>query len=160
MKILPTRAASVSRQGLCTALLVASLTAAVGVSPAHNTADSDDPAKDPKNPQGLPHGNPNLTLPDLRPKGPGGLPGARGDGKNDAKDATTGIPATALDAYRKAAQRAAADLPGCHMPWELIAGIGNVETHHGTYQGTRMTSDGTTDKPILGPQLNGNGFAL
>ncbi|WP_058046629.1 lytic murein transglycosylase [Streptomyces roseifaciens] len=160
MKILPTRAASVSRQGLCTALLVASLTAAVGVSPAHNTADSDDPAKDPKNPQGLPHGTPNLTLPDLRPKGPGGLPGARGDGKNDAKDATTGIPATALDAYRKAAQRAAADLPGCHMPWELIAGIGNVETHHGTYQGTRMTSDGTTDKPILGPQLNGNGFAL
>ncbi|WP_158673786.1 lytic murein transglycosylase [Streptomyces klenkii] len=159
MKILPTRAASVSRQGLCTALLVASLTAAVGVSPPHNTADADDPAKDPKNPQGMPHGTPNLTLPDLRPKGRPGLPGTPGAGKEDSKDAATGIPATALDAYRKAAQRAAADMPGCHMPWELIAGIGQVETQHATYNGARMTSDGTTDKPILGPQLDGNGFA-
>ncbi|MCF3105544.1 lytic murein transglycosylase [Streptomyces roseoverticillatus] len=159
MKILPTRAASVSRQGLCTALLVASLTAAVGVSPPHNTADADDPAKDPKNPQGMPHGTPNLTLPDLRPNGRPGLPGASGPGKEDAKDAATGIPATALDAYRKAAQRAAADMPGCHMPWELIAGIGQVETQHATYNGARMTADGTTDKPILGPQLDGNGFA-
>ncbi|MEV4922046.1 lytic murein transglycosylase [Streptomyces roseoverticillatus] len=159
MKILPTRAASVSRQGLCTALLVASLTAAVGVSPPHNTADADDPAKDPKNPQGMPHGTPNLTLPDLRPNGRPGLPGASGPGKEDTKDAATGIPATALDAYRKAAQRAAADMPGCHMPWELIAGIGQVETQHATYNGARMTADGTTDKPILGPQLDGNGFA-
>ncbi|MEV5378110.1 lytic murein transglycosylase [Streptomyces nondiastaticus] len=159
MKILPTRAASVSRQGLCTALLVASLTAAVGISPPHNTADADDPAKDPKNPQGMPHGTPNLTLPDLRPKGRPGLPGASGPGKEDTKDATTGIPATALDAYRKAAQRAATDMPACHMPWELIAGIGQVETQHATYNGARMTADGTTDKPILGPQLDGNGFA-
>ncbi|MFH8789480.1 lytic murein transglycosylase [Streptomyces roseoverticillatus] len=159
MKILPTRAASVSRQGLCTALLVASLTAAVGAGPPHNTADADDPAKDPKNPQGMPHGTPNLTLPDLRPNGRPGLPGASGPGKEDTKDAATGIPATALDAYRKAAQRAAADMPGCHMPWELIAGIGQVETQHATYNGARMTADGTTDKPILGPQLDGNGFA-
>ncbi|MGK5547579.1 lytic murein transglycosylase [Streptomyces sp. URMC 127] len=159
MKILPTRAASVSRQGLCTALLVASLTAAVGAGAPHNTADADDPSKDPKNPQGLPHGTPNLTLPDLRPNGRPGLPGTTGPGKEDSKDAATGIPATALDAYRKAAQRAATDMPACHMPWELIAGIGQVETQHGTYGGARMTADGTTDKPILGPQLNGNDFA-
>ncbi|CAM5519129.1 lytic murein transglycosylase [Streptomyces abikoensis] len=159
MKILPTRAASVSRQGLCTALLVASLTAAVGAGAPHNTADTDDPSKDPKNPQGMPHGTPNLTLPDLRPNGRPGLPGTTGPGKDDAKDAATGIPATALDAYRKAAQRAATDMPACHMPWELIAGIGQVETQHATYNGARMTADGTTDKPILGPQLDGNGFA-
>ncbi|MFF7730694.1 lytic murein transglycosylase [Streptomyces sp. NPDC008001] len=160
MKILPTRAASVSRQGLCTALLVASLTAAVGASPPHNTADAGDPAKDPKNPQGMPHGTPNLSLPDLRPKGPAGLPGAQGGGKEGAKDSATGIPSIALDAYRKAAQRAAADMPGCHMPWELIAGIGKVETEHATFSGTRLTADGTTDKPILGPPLDGKDFAL
>ncbi|MFD0383690.1 hypothetical protein ACFQ2B_19115 [Streptomyces stramineus] len=80
MKILRTRAASVSRQGLCTALLVASLTAAVGVSPPHNTADADDTAPGPDNPQGLPHGTPNLTLPDLKPRSPGGLPGKPGEG--------------------------------------------------------------------------------
>ncbi|MGW1076229.1 transglycosylase SLT domain-containing protein [Streptomyces sp. NPDC002537] len=157
MKILPTRAASVSRQGLCTALLVASLTAAVGVSPPHNTADADEPTPGSETPQGKPHGTPNLALPDLRPHGPnGGLPGTPGD----KPDGATGIPATALDAYRKAEALAKAELPNCHIPWQLIAGIGKVESDHGTIFGTRLNTDGTTDKPILGPRLTGKDFAL
>ncbi|RLU94703.1 lytic transglycosylase [Streptomyces griseocarneus] len=156
MKILPTRAASVSRQGLCTALLVASLTAAVGVSPPHNTADADEPTPGSETPQGKPHGTPNLTLPDLKPHGPG-APGTPGDNRPDAQ---TGIPAIALDAYRKAEEAAKKELPGCNIPWQLIAGIGKVESDHGTIYGTHLTADGTTDKPILGPQLTGKEFAL
>ncbi|MGA5129343.1 lytic transglycosylase [Streptomyces olivoreticuli] len=159
MKILPTRAASVSRQGLCTALLVASLTAAVGVSPPHNTADADEPTPGPDNPQSRPHGTPNLALPDLRPHSPGGLPGTPGPGGN-TPDGTTGIPATALDAYKKAEAQARIELPNCHIPWQLIAGIGKVESEHGTIFGTHLNPDGTTDKPILGPALTGREFAL
>ncbi|GAA0449392.1 lytic transglycosylase domain-containing protein [Streptomyces sp. NPDC046215] len=159
MKILRTRAASVSRQGLCTALLVASLTAAVGVSPPHNTADADDTAPGPDNPQGLPHGTPNLTLPDLKPRSPGGLPGKPGEGAGGT-DSASGIPATALAAYQKAAQTTQAELPGCHIPWQLIAGIGKVESHHGTMEGRHLNADGLADQKILGPRLTGGEFAV
>ncbi|ARZ69709.1 lytic murein transglycosylase [Streptomyces sp. HU2014] len=157
MKILRTRAASVSRQGLCTALLVASLTAAVGVSPPHNIADADDTKPGPDNPQGLPHGTPNLTLPDLKPRSPGPLPPP--NQRVDGSDAASGIPATALDAYRKAAQAMRTDRPDCHIPWELIAGIGKVESHHGTMEGRQLLSDGRSDRKILGPRLTGGQFA-
>lgn len=157
MKILRTRAASVSRQGLCTALLVASLTAAVGVSPPHNIADADDTKPGPDNPQGLPHGTPNLTLPDLKPRSPGPLPPP--DQRLNGPDAATGIPATALDAYRKAAQAMRTDRPDCHIPWELIAGIGKVESHHGTMEGRQLLPDGRSDRKILGPRLTGGQFA-
>ncbi|MET9444911.1 lytic murein transglycosylase [Streptomyces sp. NPDC006610] len=72
-------------------------------------------------------------------------------------DTAAGIPATVLDAYRKAADRLRADKPGCNMPWELLAAIGKVESGHA--RGGNVTTDGTTVTPILGPQLNGNGFA-
>ncbi|MGI5338389.1 lytic transglycosylase domain-containing protein [Streptomyces sp. CA-181903] len=159
MKILRTRAASVSRQGLCTALLVASLTtAAVGASPPHHTADAGDPAPGPGNPQRLPHGSPNLALPDLVP--PPGTPGAPGSGTPDGgPDKATGIPATALAAYKNAEKLAGEQWPNCHVPWELIAGIGKVESDHGT-MGGGLRTDGSTAKPIIGPPLTGDKFAL
>ncbi|MCC2278456.1 hypothetical protein LKL35_23970 [Streptomyces sp. ET3-23] len=158
MKILQTRAASVSRQGLCTALLVASLTtAAVGASPPHNTADGGDPTPGPDNPQSRPHGSPNLTLPDLVPRpGASGRPGTSTPG--DAPDGATGIPATALAAYKHAEDLAKDLYPGCHIPWQLIAGIGKVESEHASGYGLR--SDGSTEKPIIGPALTGDKFAL
>ncbi|SPE56230.1 lytic murein transglycosylase [Streptomyces netropsis] len=157
MKILRTRAASVSRQGLCTALLVASLTAAVGVSPPHNTAGADDSSPRPSDPQGKPHGVPNLALPDLAPKNPGNAGKPGGGTGGDAPDGNTGIPKTALAAYQNAARLAATQLPGCHIPWELIAGIGRVESVHAGGYGLR--SDGSTEKPIRGPRLTGGQFA-
>ncbi|GGR25110.1 lytic transglycosylase domain-containing protein [Streptomyces netropsis] len=157
MKILRTRAASVSRQGLCTALLVASLTAAVGVSPPHNTAGADDSSPRPSDPQGKPHGVPNLALPDLAPKKPGNAGKPGGGTGGDSPDGNTGIPKTALAAYQNAARLAATQLPGCHIPWELIAGIGRVESVHAGGYGLR--SDGSTEKPIRGPRLTGGQFA-
>ncbi|QNP73300.1 lytic transglycosylase domain-containing protein [Streptomyces roseirectus] len=69
----------------------------------------------------------------------------------------SGIPATVLDAYKKAALALAGDKPGCHLPWELLAAIGKVESGHAS--GGNVAADGTTITPILGPALNGVGFA-
>jgi len=68
-----------------------------------------------------------------------------------------GIPATVLDAYKKAAASLRASKPGCNLPWELLAAIGKVES--GQARGGRVDANGTTLSKILGPQLNGVGFA-
>ena len=69
-----------------------------------------------------------------------------------------GIPATVLDAYKKAETTLREAKPGCNLPWQLLAAIGRVES--GQARGGRVNAEGTTIKPILGPQLDGNGFAL
>lgn len=69
-----------------------------------------------------------------------------------------GIPATVLDAYKKAEAALREKKPGCNLPWQLLAAIGKVES--GQARGGRVDADGTTLSPILGPQLDGNGFAL
>ncbi|MBL1106183.1 lytic transglycosylase domain-containing protein [Streptomyces sp. 5-8] len=69
-----------------------------------------------------------------------------------------GIPATVLDAYQKAAAELRSSKAGCNMPWQLLAAIGNVES--GQARGGQVDADGTTLHRILGPQLDGNGFAL
>ncbi|MEU6401876.1 lytic transglycosylase domain-containing protein [Streptomyces sp. NPDC046985] len=68
-----------------------------------------------------------------------------------------GIPATVLDAYKKAEAELRAAKPGCNLPWQLLAAIGKVES--GQARGGRVTADGTTLSPILGPVLDGAGFA-
>ncbi|MCM3886308.1 lytic transglycosylase domain-containing protein [Frankia sp. R82] len=69
------------------------------------------------------------------------------------------IPARVLDAYRAAERRAAAQWPGCHLHWQLLAGIGRVESGHGV--GRVIRADDTITTPILGPALDGqNGRAL
>ncbi|MEU9096226.1 lytic transglycosylase domain-containing protein [Streptomyces sp. NPDC048361] len=68
-----------------------------------------------------------------------------------------GIPATVLDAYQKAQAALARDRPNCHLPWQLLGGIGKVESGHAN--GGRVNANGTTLTPILGPVLNGAGFA-
>ncbi|MER6620598.1 lytic transglycosylase domain-containing protein [Streptomyces sp. NPDC000931] len=69
-----------------------------------------------------------------------------------------GIPATVLDAYKRAEATLREKKPGCNLPWQLLAAIGKVES--GQARGGRVDADGTTLSPILGPQLDGNGFAL
>lgn len=69
-----------------------------------------------------------------------------------------GIPATVLDAYKKAEAALRESKPGCNLPWQLLAAIGKVES--GQARGGRVDADGTTLSPIIGPQLDGNGFAL
>ncbi|MCM2429055.1 lytic transglycosylase domain-containing protein [Streptomyces sp. RKAG337] len=69
----------------------------------------------------------------------------------------TGLPGTVLDAYRRAQLAIATSDQGCKLPWELLAAIGQVES--GQASGGAVDAKGTTYKPILGPVLNGAGFA-
>ena len=69
-----------------------------------------------------------------------------------------GIPASALDAYRRAEDTLAHTLPQCHLTWPLLAGIGKVESGHA--HGGDTDEQGNTRSPILGPILDGtNGNA-
>jgi membrane-bound lytic murein transglycosylase B len=67
----------------------------------------------------------------------------------------SGIPETALDAYRQAAAGAP-----CSIDWSLLAAIGRVESNHGRFGGASLHTDGLSAPAILGPALNGVGFAL
>ncbi|WP_406638508.1 lytic transglycosylase domain-containing protein [Amycolatopsis sp. WGS_07] len=73
----------------------------------------------------------------------------------DLPDGPLGIPATALVAYRHAAEVLGKEQPGCHIDWALIASIGRIESNHA--RGGYVDAAGTTLQPILGPQLNGTG---
>ena len=61
----------------------------------------------------------------------------------------------ALDAYTAAARTTAETDPSCGIEWELLAGIGRVESRHGTFGGTRLTAEGETEERIIGIPLNG-----
>ncbi|MDI3423337.1 lytic transglycosylase domain-containing protein [Streptomyces luteolus] len=85
------------------------------------------------------------------------IPPGDGDEQERTGEADAGIPATVLDAYKKAEAELRASKPGCRLPWQLLAAIGKVES--GQASGGRVDSNGTTLEAILGPPLNGVGFA-
>ncbi|WP_054569678.1 lytic transglycosylase domain-containing protein [Frankia sp. R43] len=73
--------------------------------------------------------------------------------------ADQGIPARLLAAYQQTANQLTETEPHCHLPWQLLAAIGKVESGHAA--GRPISSDGTITRPILGPPLNGTaGVAL
>ncbi|MFD7438391.1 lytic transglycosylase domain-containing protein [Streptomyces sp. NPDC059861] len=87
-----------------------------------------------------------MDLPPLRARGAALSPGGGA------------LPASVFAAYRRAEARLAHVAPGCGLRWQLLAAIGQVES--GQARGGRVVADGTTPTPILGPRLDGNGFAL
>ncbi|MFF5404924.1 lytic transglycosylase domain-containing protein [Streptomyces misionensis] len=94
---------------------------------------------------------PPLNSPEPSPSPTTGTPVVQGE-------AEAGIPATVLDAYKRAEAELRTSKPGCNLPWQLLAAIGKVES--GQARGGQVSADGTTLSPILGPVLDGNGFAL
>ena len=73
----------------------------------------------------------------------------------------TAIPVAALNAYALAAQKLGESKPQCHLTWNTLAGIGWVETLHGTYDGkrvggARIVPQGRVEPPIRGIQLDGS----
>ncbi|MCP2168782.1 lytic transglycosylase domain-containing protein [Goodfellowiella coeruleoviolacea] len=80
-------------------------------------------------------------------------PPALAAGAADLPAGPLGIPGVVLDAYRRAEQRMAVDVPTCHLRWSLLAGIGRIESGHA--RGGRVDANGTTVQAILGPQLSG-----
>ncbi|MFE7558909.1 lytic transglycosylase domain-containing protein [Kitasatospora sp. NPDC057500] len=92
------------------------------------------------------------TLPLLQPPlAPVGSPFA------DPLRSGPALPETVFAAYRKAEAALAVRSPGCHLPWQLLAAIGEVES--GQAGRGAVDAAGTTYRPILGPVLNGAGFA-
>ncbi|WP_063752552.1 lytic transglycosylase domain-containing protein [Streptomyces sp. NRRL S-350] len=89
------------------------------------------------------------------PQPPGALPGVPDAGPFAATGPA--LPATVLAAYRQAETSLAQRSPGCHLPWQLLAAIGQVES--GQANGGQVDASGTLLRPILGPALDGNGFA-
>lgn len=71
----------------------------------------------------------------------------------------TGIPARALRAYVTAAVAARGSHPDCGIGWNTLAAVGFVESAHGTYGGGRLDALGQASGPIVGPSLDGDGFA-
>ena len=66
-----------------------------------------------------------------------------------------GIPEPAVRAYATATLRESRDAPACHLGWTTLAGIGWVESQHGTIGGRVLGVDGRSDRPVLGPVLDG-----
>ena len=64
-----------------------------------------------------------------------------------------GIPSMALAAYRNAEQKMATTDPGCGISWNLLAGIGRIESGHAN--GGVTDARGTAIQPIYGPALDG-----
>ncbi|MFE1878390.1 lytic transglycosylase domain-containing protein [Streptomyces diastatochromogenes] len=87
-------------------------------------------------------------LPPLRPRAAASAQGVPGGA----------LPATVFAAYRRAEAELARTAPGCRLRWQLLAAIGQVES--GQARGGRVTPDGTTVTPILGPRLTGGAYAV
>ena len=65
------------------------------------------------------------------------------------------VPSRALTAYQRAETVMRQADPSCHLTWQLIAAIGQVESNHGRFGGALMTADGVVHPAILGPRLTG-----
>lgn len=68
--------------------------------------------------------------------------------------ARVGIPEPAVRAYAVAQLRVS---PGCDLGWTTLAGIGWIESHHGTLGGRTLLADGRSSTAIIGPALDGAG---
>lgn len=78
--------------------------------------------------------------------------------KGGASVAGAALPVSVFAAYRQTEAELARTTPGCRLRWQLLAAIGQVES--GQARGGRVTADGTTVAPILGPRLDGGLFAV
>ena len=61
----------------------------------------------------------------------------------------------ALDAYLRASLDIGAERPECGLPWWLLAGIGRVESGHGTFADSELDPAGTARPAIVGIALDG-----
>lgn len=66
------------------------------------------------------------------------------------------IPERALASYAGASIRVQQLRPGCNIGWNTLAAIGNVESHHGSINGNRLSADGTVSPGVYGVALDGS----
>lgn len=68
----------------------------------------------------------------------------------------TDIPQRALHAYASADLIMQREAPACRISWATLAGIGRVESRHGSINGSRLQENGLPSRPIIGIPLNGS----
>ncbi len=101
------------------------------------------------------------TLPDgtVLPAAAIEAPASVGDALDRAAALTAGsasnIPQAALSAYQRAEAVINKADTSCHIPWELIAAIGRVESDHGRWAGNSLDEAGVARPGIYGIALNG-----
>ncbi|MEV5600312.1 NlpC/P60 family protein [Streptomyces sp. NPDC052299] len=72
-----------------------------------------------------------------------------------------GIPKPTCEAYLHAAEAILTIRPKCtNLSWTLLAGIGKIESHHGTFMGRKVVDKtgpryGNVEPPVIGPVLDG-----
>jgi len=72
--------------------------------------------------------------------------------------AVAGLPSRVLQAYATADLQLTAEQPACSLSWATLAGIGWVESHHGTVAGNSIGDAGRPAAgPIVGIPLTGQG---
>ena len=89
-----------------------------------------------------------------------GRPADQLQGWAGARASALNIPVTALEAYGYAARVAEVENPNCHIAWTTLAGIGQIESHHGTYHGATLYPNGDVRPPIRGVVLDGSNGTL
>ncbi|MEU8825029.1 hypothetical protein [Streptomyces sp. NPDC048636] len=99
---------------------------------------------------------PFVTPPTGKDNSPG-APDANAGEQTKPPSSELTLPTLVYRAYLRAQTRLAQSQPDCHLTWPVLAGIGKVESNHA--RGGALTATGDTVSPIVGPALNGSGFA-
>jgi membrane-bound lytic murein transglycosylase B len=68
-----------------------------------------------------------------------------------------GVPEVAVRSYARAELMLRTSDPACGLGWTTLAGLGYVESQHGTLGSRALLADGRSSSPILGPALDGAG---
>lgn len=71
----------------------------------------------------------------------------------DLPTGPNGMPGIAYAAYQNADRILAEEEPDCHMSWPVLAGIGQVESHHAYGE---VDENGVVLDPVYGPVLDGS----
>lgn len=71
------------------------------------------------------------------------------------RNATTEVPARAVQAYGEAELSLRSLEPGCGLAWTTLAGLGTVESANGTLDGAGLGDDGVARPFVRGPVLDG-----
>ncbi|GAB7005888.1 hypothetical protein JCM18899A_33610 [Nocardioides sp. AN3] len=66
------------------------------------------------------------------------------------------IPSAALAAYQRAETVINKADTTCHLPWQLLAAIGRVESDHGRANGNQLSSAGVSQPGVIGKALDGH----
>lgn len=111
------------------------------------------PWDSPEIPEGIPPGG-GVQQPYINIQEPGRTADKMHDWAVPISEAT-GIPVTSLEAYGNAAEIQRQQHPECGITWTTIAGIGGVESKHGTHRGADVAANGDVRPKIRGMVLDG-----